>query len=82
MLSYDRIEREARQKKYDFIESDDEEDSKGKKKRKSKKDKKKKKKKKRKKRDSSSSSSSSSRFVNENRITFSQLMSCFLQCIW
>ena len=63
MVSNDRLEREARQKKYDLIESDDEEDSKGKKKRKSKKDKKKKKKKKRKKRDSSSSSSSSSRFV-------------------
>ena len=59
----DRLEREARQKKYDLIESGDEEESKGKKKMKSKKDKKKKKKKKRKKRDSSSSSSSSSRFV-------------------
>merc|ERR1712117_458073 len=33
-----RLEREARQKKYDLIESGDEEDSKGKKKRKSKKD--------------------------------------------
>ena len=60
----DRLEREARQKKYDLIESGDEEEGKGKKKRKSKKDKKKKKKKKRKKRDSSSSSSSSSRFVD------------------
>ena len=65
----DRLEREARQKKYDLIESGDEEDSKGKKKRKSKKDKKKKKKKKRKKRDSSSSSSSSSRFENRSHFT-------------